>query len=212
MENNTENTGKSKIFIYLLVGFFAFFIGTSIFLILNKQKEQAAASGGNTNTTTDQGAVNTIKQDTLTFPSNEKEESEYSLTLKTEAEQVSVGTVINVDIYANSNLKNVVGYDFVLKYDPLTFDYMKIEPILPDFRIYHYKKDNYLTFTSTRDLQSSPAPFNDVKIASIFFEAKKAGNSSFSLEPSYDKSKTDFITDSTEVLIPALNEFSIDVK
>lgn len=205
---STEEHKNNNLFKYLMVGFFAFFVGTSLFLIMNRQKEQPVQDNAN------QEAVNTIKQDSLTIPSAQEQESseEYNLTLKTDAVQVKQGTIINVDLYADSKLKNVVGYDIILKYDPLAFDYLKVEPILPDFRIYNYRKDNYLTLTATRDLQSSPAPFSNVKLASLLFEAKKSGNYTFSVEPAFEQSKTDFITDNTEVLSPGLSTLTVDVK
>lgn len=189
---------KNKtIFIYLLVIFLAVFIGTSIFLILNKkplsEKETIATTV----------IIPTVKP------------TQGSLNLKLEKEEISLSTdkELKIDLIADSNEKNIVGYDLVVSYDPLAFAFVKATSNLADFKIYTYKRDNYLSFLATKTLQSQTSSvFTQTKIASLVFKPIKAGKYSFSLKPLMGKEKTDLVTDKTEVINPKLNELEIKVN
>jgi len=189
---------KNKtIFVYLLVIFFAVFIGTSIFLILNNKKP---LSEKETITTT--MIIPTVKP------------TQGSLNLKIENGEISLSRdkEIKIDLVADSNEKNIVGYDLVLSYDPLAFDFVKATSNLADFKIYSYKRDNYLSFLATKTLQSQTSSvFIQTKIASLVFKPIKTGKFSFSLKPLIGKDKTDLVTDKTEVINPKLNELEIEV-
>ena len=128
---NTNN----KIYVYLLVIFFAVFVGTGIFLILSNKKPPA-----------EKEAITTSS----TIPTAEPTQG--SLNLKLENEEISLSTdkELKIDLIADSNEKNIVGYDLVLSYDPLAFDFVKATSNLADFKIYSYKRDGYLSFLATK--------------------------------------------------------------
>ncbi len=192
--DNTQ--GKNKIFVYLLVIFFAIFIGTGIFLAANNKKT----------------TINEQAASTSIIPTTEPTQG--SLNLKIENEEISLSTdkELKIDLIADSNEKNIIGYDLVLSYDPLAFDFVKATSNLADFKIYSYKRDNYLSFLATKTLQSqTPSVFTKTKIASLVFKPIKAGKFAFSLKPLMGKDKTDLVTDKTEVLNPKLNELEIEV-
>ncbi|MFH0979871.1 MAG: cohesin domain-containing protein [Candidatus Roizmanbacteria bacterium] len=197
MENNQSN---NKIFIYLLVMFFAFFIGTSIFLIINKQQPPP---GNETETPT-------------VVPLAETEPTEGTLNLVFDQEEETSfpkGEEITINLEADSMEKNIVGYDVVLSYDPLAFEFVKATSVLADFKIYSYKKDSYLTLLGTKILQSqTPSVFDKTKIVSLVFRPLKAGQFDFALKPVFNKDKTDFITDETKILSPALNELKVEIN
>ncbi len=192
--DNTQ--GKNKIFVYLLVIFFAIFIGTGIFLVANNKKT----------------TINEQAASTSIIPTTEPTQG--SLNLKIENEEISLSTdkELKIDLIADSNEKNIIGYDLVLSYDPLAFDFVKATSDLADFKIYSYKRDGYLSFLATKTLQSQTSSvFTQTKIASLVFKPIKAGKFSFSLKPLMGKDKTDLVTDKTEVLNPKLNELEIEV-
>ena len=191
---NTNN----KIYTYLLVIFFAVFVGTSIFLILNNKKP---LSEKETITTT------------MIIPTVKPTQGLLNLKLfGNEKISLSGDKELKIDLVADSNEKNIVGYDLVLSYDPLAFDFVKATSNLADFKIYSYKRDGYLSFLATKTLQSqTPSVFTQTKIASLVFKPIKAGKFSFSLKPLMGKDKTDLVTDKTEVINPKLNELEIEV-
>jgi len=194
MENNQST---NKIFIYLLVVFFAFFVGTSIFLILNSKKQPQEKEKVAT---------------TVIIPTVKPTQGSLNLQLEKEETSVSTDKELIIDLVADSNEKNIVGYDLVLSYDPLAFDFVKATSDLDNFKIYPYKRDGYLSFLATKTFQSQTSSvFTQTKIASLVFKPIKAGKFLFSLEPLMGKDKTDLVTDKTEVLNPKLNELEIEV-
>jgi len=198
MENNQVN---NKILVYLLVVFFAVFVGSGIFLVFNKnsgEKKEAAAT-------------NTIKQEALVMPTVPA--SEGRLVLKTNESEFSLNQPVTVNLLADSNKKNIVGYDLVIFYDKTGFDFISASSLLPDFQLYSYKKDSYVTFTAIQQAASTvKRVFKETPVASFTFQPKKAGSFIISLRNSYGKEKTDLVTDLTETIYPSLADLTLTVK
>ena len=188
---------KSKtIFVYLLVVFFAVFVGTGIFLKTSRtstiKQEIPTSIPTPTSMTTNQG----------------------SLSLKlANGTTVTKNSEMQIDLIADSKESNISGYDLALSYDPLAFDFVKVTSNLADFKVYTYKKNNYLSLLGTKSLSSQASSvFTQTKIISLFFKPVKSGSYVFSLKPLVEESKTDLVTDKTEILNPVLNELKIDVE
>jgi hypothetical protein len=226
MENDQE---KNKIFKYLLVVFFAVFIGTGIFMLLSGRPKNPNEKISTVRVTDTQkinnngvdfpeettaiiptaATVSTVGATITTVPSST------SMTLETDLPggKMKVGDMIELSLFADSNGKNIVGYDVVMSYDSLAFDFLRGLSSLSDYHIYTYKKGHFFTITGLKTLQSSPSPMTKAnKLATLTFEATKTGQFEFSLLSSNDKDKTDLITDKTEVLIPTLNKVVVEVK
>jgi hypothetical protein len=197
MENNQE---KSKtIFVYLLVIFLAVFIGSSIFLALNSKKPATEKEAATTS---------------LTVPTVKPTEGSVDLKLSGNEEvSLSMDKEVRIDLMADSNGKNIVGYDLALSYDPLSFEFVNATSSLTDFKIYTYKKDGYLSFLATKTLQNQKESiFTQTKIASLVFRPLKTGKFAFSLKSLMGKDKTDLVTDKTEILNPKVNQVNINVN
>ena len=143
MEGNTDSMqNKNKIFIYLLVVFFAVFIGTGLFLLLSGKSKAPSEK------------INTVKIDenvdtNSDFPVEDQNQglviptvipTSGSLTLVTNLpdNQMNVGDMVELKLVADSNGKNIVGYDVVMYYDSLAFDFDKALSMLPDYNIFTY--------------------------------------------------------------------------
>ncbi len=199
---NTEN--NNNVFKYLLAIFFAVFVGTSLFLIVNNKKKAPVSEVNNT--------VNTLKQQELVIPTSAPTEASLSLQSDLPDNQTTVSTQFSLNLVADSMGKNIVGYDVVLFYDPLNFEFIEARSTLSDYKIFSYKKGNFLTLTALKNLDSQASPLSKVQITTLVFQPKKIGQYNFSLRRSNDNDKTDLITDKTEILVPVLNEVTIDVK
>ena len=213
MENQE---GNKKIFKYLLVVFFAVFVGTGLFLLMSNKSKISPE------------IISTVKvdfpeEDTTvvvvpTVPSateNAATTAAGSMTLETDLPdgQMKVGDMVEISLLADSGGKNIVGYDVVIYYDPLAFNFLRGLSKLSDYNIFTYKKGRYFTITGLKNLQSAPSPMTKAnKLAALTFEATKAGKFEFELKQSNEKDKTDLITDKTEVLVPTLNQVMVDVK
>jgi len=213
MENQE---GNNKVFKYLLVMFFAVFVGTGLFLLMSNKSKISPE------------IISTVKvdfpeEDTTvvvvpTVPSateNAATTAAGSMTLETDLPdgQMKVGDMVEISLLADSGGKNIVGYDVVIYYDPLAFNFLRGLSKLSDYNIFTYKKGRYFTITGLKNLQSAPSPMTKAnKLAALTFEATKAGKFEFELKQSNEKDKTDLITDKTEVLVPTLNQVMVDVK
>lgn len=204
METGNKN---NKVMIYLLVVFFALFVGTSIFLLVNNKSQTSSEKEIETTPT----SVEEQEASAVSF--EEEKQGSLDLTIDTETTSFPINKEITVGLKAGSMEKNIVGYDVVIVYDSSAFEFVKATSLLADFNIYTYKNDGYLSLLGTKIPQSkTPSVFNETKIVNLVFKPLKAGQFDLSLKTSFDKDKTDLITNETEVLVPALNELNIEVK
>lgn len=224
MENDQE---KNKIFKYLLVVFFAVFIGTGIFLLLSNRSKSSTEKISSVRVDFPEEPTAVIPTSTSVIPSQASVTvnnstsvtsvpvSGTSMTLETNLSggNMKVGDMVELSLFADSNGKNIVGYDVVIYYDSLAFDFKKGLSSLSDYNIFTYKKGHYFTITGLKTLQSAPSPMTKTnKLATLTFEATKLGSFEFELKSSNNADKTDLITDKTEVLVPELNKVVISVK
>lgn len=200
MDNIQNNQEKSKTLMYILVAFFVVFIVGGIFLLFSNKKtikiapQESESSSTSVAPSPTAAALPSVGYMKLVAGNTNKK-----------------GDKISLEIMANSGNKNIVGYDVVFFYDPLAFDFVSADSFLSDYKVYSYKKGNYLTLTAIKSLSSSASPLNS-KIVTLFFNSKKAGKYNFALKSSSGVEKTDMVTDKTEVLSPELNEVTIEVK
>ncbi len=204
---------KNKIYIYLLVIFFAVFVGTGLFVGAGNKKNQA--TGKEINSTKSDLASNTLKQENLVMPTVAPTQG--SLTLTSDLTGYSLSDNIVLNLKGQSAGKNVVGYDVVLYYDPLAVDFVEVRSSLPDFKIYSYNRSDYLLLTAVKGLESTTPTVlgsadSSQPMATIVFKPKKSGKSNFSLRQSTGKDITDLVTDQTEVLNPSLQDLTVEVK
>lgn len=227
MENEME---KNKIFKYLLVVFFAVFIGTGIFLLMSNKtknpKEKISSVRIDDTQNTNNGidfpeestaviptSASPITTNTITTVTTTPSSTNMTLETNLSGGQMKIGDMVELSLFADSNGKNIVGYDVVMYYDSLAFDFKRGLSSLADYNIFTYKKGHYFTITGLKTLQSSPSPMTkNNKLATLTFEATKPGTFEFALKSSNNADKTDLITDKTEVLVPELNKVVISVQ
>lgn len=199
---NQEN--KNKLFIYLLVVFFAIFVGSGIFLLINnkpkeKNQEQEAIS------------TTTVNEENMTI--EETKLTRGFLKLKTDFSEVKVGEDVDIDISADSDGENITAYDILLTYNPLVFDFVKAVSLDDNFQVYSYKKDDRLTLTVIKTSQDlTPSIFKEDPVIRLTFKPKKVGQYSFEIISSYDQEITKFVNDKTEVINPEVNKIDLIVK
>ena len=191
---------NNKIITYLLIAFLTVFIVTGVFMLFSNKKTD--------NTLLNELISPTISEET-TQPMTEPTEGFMKLTL--DKGSYMKGEKVSINLEADSGDKSVVGYDVILSYDPLAFEFVSATSSLSDYKLYSYKKENYLTLTAVKNLSSASSPLKS-RIATLVLSPIKSGEYSFSLEPSINSEKTNMVTDETEVLSPELNEVIIKVN
>lgn len=199
MEDTQPNNRTS---IYLLVVFFAVFVGSGLFLLTSNKK----------NPTSQPTAVTSIVQPTSVVVPTVAMTASY-LNLKNNSTVYKLNSQVNLSLIANSNGNNVTAFDVLINFDPTTFDFVSAVSADPNFKVYPYLKGNGLTLTVAK-IGSSTAPtiFSDVNVVNLVFKPKKIGTSAFKVAPSIGKETTKFVNDKTEVIYPAVNEISVMVN
>jgi hypothetical protein len=204
---------KNKVFIYLLIIFFAVFVGTGLFVGMDSKKQQSATTNEGASTTTKED-VATLKQENMVIPTVPPTVGALSLT---SAASYALTDNVTLNLEGQSFGKNIVGYDTIIYYDPLSFEFIESKSNLADFKIYSYNRGNYLLLTAVKSLDSQTptvlgSETGNQPMASIVFKPKKIGKSNFSLRQSAGQDVTDLVTDQTEVLNPALSDLSVEIK
>lgn len=203
MEENQEQN-KNKFFMYLLVVFFAVFVGSGIFLLVsNKPTAQNQEQGAVT--------TSTVQQEKMIIPTSMPTTG--SLKLITESPEVTMEKNVDFNIVADSAGENISAYDVLVAYDPLAFEYVEAVSLDSNFQAYSYKKDNRLTLTVVKTSQDlTPSIFKNTPVIKLTFKPKKLGQYEFTILSSYDRETTKFVNDQTEVVNPELNEVNLIVK
>lgn len=198
MDNTQRN---NKIFVYLLVIFFAAFIGSGIFLLT-----------GNKKTTGNEQAVSTatIKQENIIIPTPIPTKGFINLENNSAVNQVNNPAELN--LMADSNGENVTAFDTVISYDPVSFDFVSSDSVNPDFKIYSYKRNNRLTLTVVKTGQNSMTIFKGEAVVKLIFQPKAKGNFTFAVLSSYGQETTKFVNEKTEMIYPGTNELKVIVN
>jgi len=187
---------KRKIFTYLLVIFFAVFVGSGAFLVMNNKKINNK----------EQTVSTSIVAPTATLTKG-------LINLKNNSVINKANNPLNLDLVADSDGENVTAFDVVISYDPVSFDFVKADSSNLNFKVYSYKKDNRLTLTVIKTGQNNiETIFKGEEIIKLVYQPKVKGNFSFKVLPSFEKETTKFINEKTEIIYPGVNEIKITVN
>ncbi len=189
----SSNTSAAKIYLLAIV-FFVFTFG--LLALASRFKPQPKTASLPTPT-----AVVTI------IPSN----SYLSLVSPKMLTRFSQGQEVVLNLTANSNGAEVVGFDALVGYDKTAFDLMSVKSLLPDFKIYQFPKEDYLAITSAKSVTSSVKSPLAGGVVELVFKAKKVGNFNFFIKSASGKEKTKFVDSQTQIIYPKLNDFALAI-
>lgn len=199
MENNN---GNNKIFIYLLVVFFAVFIGSGLFLFVTNKK----------NSINNQAAVTSMIKPSVGVAPTTVVSRGY-IKFKPDLTTNKLSGPLNLTLTADSNGDNVTAFDILISYDPMAFEFVSAKSADPNFQVYPYVKDGGLDLTVVKTGSSAtPSVFKDEDVVNLVFQPKKIGQSTFKVVPSIGKETTKFVNDKTEVIYPEMNSILITVE
>lgn len=191
---------NNKTLTYLLIAFLAVFVVSGAFMFFSNKKTESTISNE---------LISPAVSEEITQPKTEPTEGLMKLVL--DKGSYIKGEKVSINLEADSGDKSVVGYDVILSYDPMAFEFVSATSSLADYKLYSYKKENYLTLTAVKNLSSASSPLKS-RIATLVFSPIKSGEYNFSLEASINTEKTNMVTDKTEVLSPELNGVMIKIN
>ena len=126
---------------------------------------------------------------------------------------VKSGSNFELIVEADSDSKIITGFDLLFVYDKTAFDFIKIESLDKDYKVFNYKAPTHLSITGTRDLSAKvQMPFAKVNLIKFTFKAKSTGSYKFALKPNMGKEVTTMIDLNTKKITPIVNEIEVQVK
>jgi len=124
-----------------------------------------------------------------------------------------LGGNLELLIEADSDNKVISGFDLLLNYDKTAFDFVKVDTLDKDYKVFNYKAPTHLSITGSRDLSSKiQAPLVKINLIKLTFKAKSAGNYKFALKSKIGKEVTTMIDTNTKKITPSVNEIEFQVK
>lgn len=207
-----QNHNQKSVPLLIVMAFLVLLIFLSIFYLLtNKPKiNQTFQDNQNNQTATEKQKKQAISPTPISKIFSSKKL--FKLALPSTQNTFSLNNQIEIEVYADSEGKNISGYDLIISYDPQGLEFVKSESNLVDFSLYSFKKDSYLSLTATKNLNSNAQTiFASNKIASLTFKPKKPGIYQISLLKNYGKEKTQMVDNQTNIYFPSLNKIKIEV-
>lgn len=125
----------------------------------------------------------------------------------------NVGNQVSFDIVANSEGKDIVGYDLVVGYDVNNWDVVNVNSALADFNLFKNNQKNGLIVTGLKNPSNKTNHvWQGTKIATLIFRPKVKGNYVFELLTNTDKEVTKMIDVNSKAIYPNISQVSITVN
>lgn len=202
-QNQQQNFQNKKINIFLIYSLFflAIIFILTLFFLKSFEKNQPKKENFAIITPTPTNQVFKI------------EKTNGVITIHSLKNQYNISEEIEIDLKADIEKENIVGYDVVLSYDEKNLEYLKTESLIPSFSIYSYKKDNNLFLTGVKTPQNTEKTIlKNTAFAKVFFRSKNKGIYKIDIISSKDSSKTKLVNDKTQEFYPQLSSITIEVE
>ena len=159
-----------------------------------------------------------ISQPQKTAESKIKKEVRGSLSLKTRdnLRTYALGMPIVVQVLADSDKQDIVGFDVLLGYGELdleTFDVTSVTTSLPGFRVINKVQRGHLSVIAIQDPQNSTRQvFKETVILEVTLVPRKAGSQKIEIISKSDPESTKLVTAQTVALYPQVEDLTITVE
>ncbi len=136
-----------------------------------------------------------------------------SIELKGNASKVSVGQAVVVTASFDSNKKDVVGYDVLVKYDENALAFVSATSLIPSFTVVPVVKNGLIAVTGSKALLiKSETVFKGTPVVRFTFTAKTKGKRTVSVLPSSGNLKSRFVDAKLEKLYPRTSSVEVEVN
>ena len=137
-----------------------------------------------------------------------------SITIKNseDTKRHPITDYLKLEILVDSNQVDVVGYDFIIKFDTKAFDVIQVDSILSDFSLFKISKENTLTITGTKKLDATETNLlTNNTIVTLTLKPQKTGKFDFQLLSDLGKEKTQLVDTGSNVYYPKVNNIEIEI-
>jgi hypothetical protein len=120
--------------------------------------------------------------------------------------------LVKLEILADSNGADVVGYDLILNFDTQAFKVVGVESAQADFSLFKTEKENSLIITGTKKLNANQkTSLTNQKIIVLTLKPQKTGKFSFEILSSLGKEKTQLVDSLSKIYYPKVNQIEIAI-
>lgn len=123
-----------------------------------------------------------------------------------------VGQPIALQVFADSDEADIVGFDVLLQYDKQGFSITSTTTPLEGYTIVPTETDTHLSITAVQNPGSdNKFIFSDEEILELVLNPLSVGTYEFSIVPNIGEETTKFVSTNSQILIPQTATFTIEV-
>lgn len=190
----------NKSIMYMAIFAMVVFLGLLIFFVFQQS---------NTNQPT---KSNTQTNNSAPTPTIRPTKGTMSLTPKSGIARYSVNEEVILNLVADSDNEDISGYDTIVSYDSSALEFVKATSTIPEFKIFSFSKDNYLSITATKNLQATtPSVFVNTVLVELIFKPKTTGNFTVSVDAERGKESTKFVNTNTQMVYPKVDNIALEI-
>lgn len=200
--NNTDqhHATVKRMHWYILVLILAF-IGLAWF-IFNNQYDLASKFKD----------LNLIKDISNQSGFNKKSKGSLSIKSKEDLRRYRVGQLINLQVFGDSVGEDIVSFDVIVEYDKSAFATPVIVTNLPQYIIVTSERDDYISITAAQSPGSDErSVFEESEVLNMTFNPLKIGKYTISIVSNKGEEATQFVSTSSQPLLPQISTFKVEV-
>jgi len=138
-------------------------------------------------------------------------EGDFSFSLS--SNPVINGQPLKVMIKSTIPNRDIIGFDVLFGYDDKNFDFQEVQSLLPDFKLFSFKKEGFIRITAIKLPEAtSPAILNNTPIISISLLPKKSGDYNLEIFDKRSLFETFFIDINQQKIYPRLKKINVTVR
>ncbi|OGK19331.1 hypothetical protein A3G67_00300 [Candidatus Roizmanbacteria bacterium RIFCSPLOWO2_12_FULL_40_12] len=124
-----------------------------------------------------------------------------------------VGQPFELTVTANSDKKDVVGYDVLLKFDESAWTYNSATSLIPSFTLVPVVRGGLISMTASKSPQvNTPTVFSNTDVVRVTFTAKKKGGATFTVLPSFGNQKTRMVDANLLKINPRTSSIKVGIN
>lgn len=124
-----------------------------------------------------------------------------------------VGQSVEIELFANSESRNIVTYDAIVTYDPTKVTYQSAASAKSEFTIYPYDGEDFVIITGSKNPSAtSSIAFNDEKVATLRFVPKAKGQIGIELTKSHNRATSGMITEDQKDILREVESLTVEVQ
>ncbi len=135
-----------------------------------------------------------------------------TLSLEIDQRRVVLGQAFTVNVVADSEKEDIVGFDVLFSFDKSAFSLSSVASPLKNYQVFEFQRQSHLTVTAVQAPEvNTRSIFDQTAILTISLRPTKKGNYNLFILPSKDKEKTKFINSATQPFLPKTTGAEIEV-